>query len=75
MDDQNEYRITLRGIATETELNSLSTVQVNMVPIDPENLELACTTDQSGLLGLLRQLHFLGFYLLTVSRIDDQQGR
>jgi len=71
MNDNCHYQLQIRGQVTESELNSLSPIQVTFLKTNGGELTLACTTDQSGLIGLIRRFHSLGFILLTVTRIEE----
>jgi len=73
MSDICQYQLQIRGEMTESELNSRSPIQVAIIKNAKGRQTLSCTTDQSGLIGLIRQLHSLGFVLLTITRIDEQK--
>jgi len=74
MDDLSCYKIVVRDPVSETDLNRLSPVQVAQV--DPAATHLSVQTDQSGLIGLMRHLHALGFVILAMSRqeMDDTRS-
>ena len=67
MDDLCIYQIVVRDPVSETDLNRLSPVQV-VAQVAPAATHLSAQTDQSGLIGLLRHLHALGFVILSMSR-------
>lgn len=73
MDDLCIYQIVVRDPVSESDLNRLSPVQVVAAQVDPKATRLSVQTDQSGLMGLLRHLHALGFIFLSMSRqeMDD----
>jgi hypothetical protein len=71
MNDNGLYKLQIRGEATESELNSRSPIHVTVAKTNGGELTLSCVTDQSGLIGLIRQLHSLGFLLLTLTRMDE----
>ena len=68
MDDICTYLIRLRGQMDEDELNALSPLQMRVERVDPAATLLTVCTDQSGLIGLTRHLHGLGFVFLSVMR-------
>jgi hypothetical protein len=73
MSDLASYTIVVRDPVSATDLNRLSPVQVVVAQVDPAATHLTAQTDQSGLIGLMRHLHALGFIILAMSRqeIDD----
>jgi hypothetical protein len=68
MHDICVYRIQLRGPVDEGEINAMSPLQMIVAQTDPTATQLTVSTDQSGLIGLMRHLHGLGFVLLSVTR-------
>lgn len=68
MDELSTYLIELRGEAVERELNATSPVRVTVVRAGEGTTILSACTDQSGLMGVLRYLHGLGFALMSVRR-------
>jgi hypothetical protein len=76
MDDLCIYQIVVRDPVSETDLNRLSPVQVVVAQVDPAATRLSVQTDQSGLIGLMRHLHALGFVILAMSRqeMDDTRS-
>ncbi len=68
MRDRNTYRIRLRGQVSEDDLNAVSPFHVTVVRAGEESSALSVCTDQSGIVGLLRHLHGLGFVFLSVIR-------
>jgi hypothetical protein len=75
MDDLLTYRVKVRGLVSENELNAIASVQILDVRADDENTSFSVSTDQSGLIGLLRQLHGRGLALLSVSCEQILQGK
>jgi hypothetical protein len=68
------YLIRLGGQVKENEINAGSPLHLTVVRADPTTTLLSVGTDQSGLVGLVRHLHGLGFVLLSVThneRGDD----
>jgi hypothetical protein len=67
MDDILLYRLKVRGIVAEEDLNAITSVQNLVVMIDDGNTSFSVSIDQSGLIGLMRQLHGRGLVLLSVN--------
>lgn len=67
------YRILLGGVVAESDLNAASPLQVTVLQTSTAATRLSVCTDQSGLIGLLRYLHGLGFVLLEVKRLPQRQ--
>ncbi len=74
MNDICTYHIQLRGQVDEGEINAMSPVQIAVVRDDQAATLLTVCTDQSGIVGLLRHLHGLGFVLVSVSRADTDES-
>ncbi len=70
MNDVCFYTILLRGQVSEGEINSLGPLQVQVTQVEPRGTQLALTSDQSGLVGLIGYLHGLGFVILSVKLIE-----
>jgi hypothetical protein len=68
MDDICAYLIRLRGRVDEDEINAMSPLQLTVKEVDVASTLLTVNTDQSGLIGLMRHLHGLGFVFLSVKR-------
>jgi hypothetical protein len=68
MNDIFTYHIRLRGQVAEGEINAMSPLEMTVERADADATLFRVRTDQSGLVGLLRHLHGLGFVLLSVSR-------
>jgi hypothetical protein len=66
MNDSRRYLIELAGRVAECDINDLSPVAVTVERGEQAATVLAACCDQSGLIGLLRHLHGLGFELLSV---------
>jgi hypothetical protein len=75
MDDLCIYQIVVRDPVSETDLNRLSPVQVVVEQADLAATRLSVQTDQSGLIGLMRHLHALGFVFLSMSRQETDDTR
>jgi hypothetical protein len=70
MNDVCTYLIELRGQVEACEINALTPVAINVERIEAAATLLAASSDQAGLIGLIRHLHALGFVLLSVTRLD-----
>lgn len=66
MNDTRIYRIRLRGRVDADEVNAMSPLQVAGVSASAEATLFCVRADQSGLIGLMRHLHALGFVFLSV---------
>ncbi len=66
MNDMRTYHIQLRGQVDEAEINALSPLHMTVEQANGAATLLTVHTDQSGLIGLLRHLHGLGFELVSV---------
>lgn len=66
MQDSCTYLVQLRGQVTEDEINSMSPLKVTVVRTKLAATLISLSTDQSGLIGLLRHLHGRGFVLLSI---------
>jgi hypothetical protein len=69
MNDMCTYHIQLCGQLDEGDINATSPLQMDVARVDVAGTQITVRTDQSGLIGLLRHLHGLGFVLLSVSRV------
>ena len=67
MNDICIYRIQLCGQVNESDLNAMSPIQMTVVRVDTASTLFTVRTDQSGLVGLMRHLHGLGFVFLSVN--------
>jgi hypothetical protein len=69
MNDLCVYTIRLRGQISENEINALVPLRLaGAGPVETCATSFSLCTDQSGLIGLTRSLHGLGFVILAVSR-------
>ncbi len=66
MNDLCTYRIQLRGQVDEAEINAMSPLRMAVTKVDTDATMFTIRTDQSGLIGLMRHLHAMGFVLLSV---------
>ncbi len=68
MNDWCRYRVHIAGRVDEHEVNATSPLEMKVERVDADSTWLSIHTDQSGLIGLVRHLHGLGFVLLRVDR-------
>ena len=61
------YHIQIRGQVDEAEINTMSPVQLVRDWVETAVTQFSVNTDQSGLIGLMRHLHSLGFVFLAVN--------
>jgi hypothetical protein len=52
----------------EDDINAMSPLQMTVEQVNTAATRLSVYTDQSGLIGLMRHLHGLGFVFLSVKR-------
>ncbi len=69
MDELCTYQIEIRGRADENDLNAISPIQMTVVRADAKSTLLTVSTDQSGLVGVLRHLHSRGLVLQSVRSV------
>lgn len=62
------YYIEVQGQVDEKELNAISPLEIKIKSTGTISTLIMVRTDQSGLVGLLRHLHGLGFEFLSVQR-------
>ncbi len=67
MSDVWTYRLELRGEIGDGDINLWSPLQVTIERADACSTLLTFRTDQSGLIGLMRHLHGLGFMFLSLT--------
>jgi len=75
MSDQHTYLIELRGLVNADELNASAPLRVTEVRTAPGSTVMAATTDQAGLIGLLRHWHGLGFQFLSITCESHHQEK
>lgn len=68
MDATCTYFIQLRGQIAADEINARSPLLLTLINAAQTITRLCVTTDQAGLIGLLRHLHGSGFVILSVNR-------
>jgi hypothetical protein len=70
MHDVCTYTIQLGGQVSEGEINALGALPMIVEKSGPGATWFTIQTDQSGLIGLMRHLHGLGFVFLSMNRND-----
>jgi hypothetical protein len=68
MDDVCTYRIEIRGMMSEEDLNTMSPHQLTIEKEEEDSIIFTIQTDQSGLIGLIRYLHGRGLIFLSILR-------
>ncbi len=66
MNDVCRYEIHIDGRMDENEVNAVAPLEIRVERVEAESTWLSVLTDQSGLIGLMRHLHGLGFVFLCV---------
>jgi hypothetical protein len=66
--DSTIYTVTVAGYADELTINSDSPFDARTSYSGDDITQLIITTDQSGIVGLIRHLHGRGFTILSVKR-------
>lgn len=66
IEDVRTYWIEIDGTAAEEEINAATPISMTIIQAGEDKTVLTVSTDQAGLIGLLRHLHGLGFVLLSV---------
>ena len=75
MPDQHTYLIQLRGSLDIEELNALTPLQMTGIRAKATTTQVTVSTDQAGLIGLLRHLHGLGFQFLSITCESPHQEK
>lgn len=68
MNDLCRYYVQVAGRVDEHEVNGMSPVEMKVERVEGDSTWLSVHTDQSGLVGLMRHLHGLGFVFLSLGR-------
>lgn len=68
MNDLCRYRVRVAGQVDALEVNAMSPLELKIDRVEADSTWLSFHTDQSGLIGLMRHLHGLGFVLLCIDR-------
>lgn len=67
--DQHLYRLQIAGPVAENDIMAFSPPGTIIEPAGEAGTILTVRTDQSGLVGLIRHLHGLGFVLLAFTTL------
>lgn len=62
------YHIRLQDTVDEESFNASSPLRVKVAQADEETTMFIVHTDQSGLIGLMRHLHYRGLVILALAR-------
>lgn len=62
------YQIEVEGSINEEIFNTASPIQIEVENIQHSITLITVYTDQSGIIGLLRHLHRLGFVVIALNR-------
>jgi hypothetical protein len=62
----SSYRLRLLGEVSEGEVNPMSPCGVTLIRRGKSSTTFRATTDQAGMIGLMRYLHGMGFVILSV---------
>lgn len=68
------YRLKVRGTLADDDLSAITSVESLAVNAENGSTTFSVSSDQSGLIGLLRQLHGRGLVLLSVNCEQEQEG-
>jgi hypothetical protein len=69
MDDVCTYEIMIRGQIDEGDINAASPLRLRVARSGEDCTLVTFRADQSGMIGLIRHLHSLGFVLLSIQRL------
>ncbi len=73
MSDQHTYLIELRGAMDVNEVNARAPLKIVPLRTDSTTTLISATTDQAGLIGLLRHWHGLGYQFLSIACESNDQ--
>jgi hypothetical protein len=68
MHDVCTYHLQVRDQVDENAFSTAGPLQITVIQMDSMATVFTVTTDQSGLIGLLRHIHQQGFVILSVHR-------
>lgn len=69
MNELWRYSIRIKEQIDRDDINRISPVKVNQARIENSHTMCELTTDQAGLIGVLRHLHQRGFTIIGVHRL------
>ena len=73
MHDLCIYQIEIQNHMDQESFNAASPLQIDVVEIKQATTLFTITTDQSGLIGLLRHLHRVGYKIIFVRCLAGQK--
>lgn len=74
VNDISTYCIEIRGWVEQDDIKAMSPIELRVERADKDATRLTVTTDQSGLIGLMRHLHARGLVLLSITCDPDKSG-
>jgi hypothetical protein len=74
IDDIHTYIIKVNGYVDQEDINAASPVNISVDWANESTTNLLACTDQSGLIGILRHLHSMGFVLIAV-QVNEASSR
>jgi hypothetical protein len=66
MNDTNLYQFVIRGCIDADEINANSPLALQIIATPHERTLILASTDQAGMIGVIRHLHGLGLTILSV---------
>ena len=66
------YHIKVRGEVDEDTFNQRSPLRMKVIQVYQDAVLFTISTDQSGLIGVIRFLHGQGFVFLSIQRHTDE---
>ena len=66
IEDIHTYTFKVKGFVDLEDINASSPVKLSVDRVTESATELSACSDQSGLIGIIRYLHSLGFVLLSI---------
>lgn len=73
MSDTRIYHIQLDGYVNEDAINASSPIETTVMQVGTST-QCTVSTDQSGLIGLLRHFHARGLVLLSITSNFEKTG-
>jgi len=74
MDDVCVYQIRIYEQMGAAEIERFAPPDLQLEPAGNNTTLLSVRSDQAGLIGLIRQLHGLGFTLLSIQRLAPESN-
>lgn len=69
------YHLRISGQVDVEDLNTICPHQGTLLQSEPGETLLSIYTDQSGMIGMLRQLHSLGLHVLSVDCCPERKEK